>query len=101
MVHLPNGEGIKRFRAVSARGHDGGDHGRAHAIWGTSALGGTANFTLNGRGTASVALRLLNGSPTYYKLQFPNGRRSLTRVLPRSIWGLHKVNGVEKAVWAY
>ena len=39
----------------------------------TPALGGTMNFTLNGSGTASVALPLANGSPTYYKLQFLNG----------------------------
>jgi hypothetical protein len=40
---------------------------------GTAALGSTANFTPNGNGTVSVALPLLNGSPTYYKLQFLNG----------------------------
>lgn len=39
----------------------------------TSAMGSTANFTPSGDGTASVALPLVNGSPTYYKLQFLNG----------------------------
>ncbi len=39
----------------------------------TPALGGTTNFTPNGSGTASVALPLANGNPTYYKLQFLNG----------------------------
>ena len=39
----------------------------------TPALGSTANFTLNGSGTASVALPLVNGRPTYYELQFLNG----------------------------
>jgi len=39
----------------------------------TSTLGSTANFTLNGNGVAYVALPLVNGGPTYYKLQFLNG----------------------------
>ena len=39
----------------------------------TPALGGSADFALNASGTASVALPLANGSPTYYKLQFLNG----------------------------
>jgi hypothetical protein len=39
----------------------------------TPALGGTANFIPNSGATASFALPLTNGSPTYYKLQFLNG----------------------------
>ena len=39
----------------------------------TPALGSSTDFTLNTSGTASVALPLVNGNPTYYKLQFLNG----------------------------
>jgi hypothetical protein len=39
----------------------------------TPALGSSTDFTLNTSGTASVALPLMNGNPTYYKLQFLNG----------------------------
>lgn len=39
----------------------------------TPALGSSVDFTPNGSGTASIALPLVNGSTTYYKLQFLNG----------------------------
>jgi hypothetical protein len=39
----------------------------------TPVLGSTADFSLNGSGTASVSLPLINGSPTYYKIQFLTG----------------------------
>ena len=51
----------------------------------TSALGSSADFTLNGSGTASVALPLTNGSPTYYKLLFLNGA-TVTYTSPLAVY---------------
>jgi len=48
-------------------------------------LGGTANFTLSGGGTANVALPLLNGSPIYYKVQFLNGA-TVTYTSPTAVY---------------
>ena len=45
----------------------------------------TANFALNGSGTASVALPLVNGSPTYYQLQFLNGA-TVTYTSPTTVY---------------
>ena len=51
----------------------------------TPALGATANFTLNGSGTANFALPLVNGSPTYYQLQFLNGA-TVTYTSPTTVY---------------
>jgi len=38
-----------------------------------TSLGSAIDFPLNASGSANVALPLMNGSPTYYRLQFLNG----------------------------
>ena len=51
----------------------------------TAGMGNSADFTLNGSGTAGVALPLMNGSPTYYRLLFLNGS-TVTYTSPLAVY---------------